>query len=90
MMPNSPSTDGDKPSDSLQIQADRFVPADRFKQKQSVAALRKLAEASLLAANKERVAALDGEGEISTTFITRKESIAAVAQTEIILRSIFS
>ena len=89
-MSDSPLNDADKPCHSAQTQASTFVPAHRFKQKQSVVALQKLAEVSLLAANQERVAALDGEGEVCTSFINRKESIAAVAQTEIILRSIFS
>ena len=89
-MPQLPENNSNKPPKEELRTSPLFIPAERFKQKQSVHALRKIAELSIQAANQERVAALDGEGNVCASFIKRKETIAAAAQTEIILRGIFS
>ena len=67
-----------------------FVPAKRFKTQRSVATLENIAYNANLMADRERVAAFDGETSYSACVIECQQSLAATAQAEIILRNIFN
>lgn len=67
-----------------------LVPAKRFKMERSVASLEVIAYNANLMADRERVAAFDGESSYSACVIECQQSLAATAQTEIILRRILN
>ncbi|OUR91746.1 hypothetical protein A9Q81_17530 [Gammaproteobacteria bacterium 42_54_T18] len=67
-----------------------FVPAKRFKTERSIATLGVIAYNANLMADRERVAAFDGESSYSACVIECQQSLAATAQAEIILRRIFN
>lgn len=67
-----------------------LVPAKRFELERSVASLEVIAYNANLMADRERVAAFDGESSYSACVIECQQSLAATAQTEIILRRILN
>ncbi len=67
-----------------------FVPAKRFKTQRSIVSLENIAYNATLMADRERVAAFDGESSYSVCVIECQQSLAATAQAEIILRRIFN
>lgn len=67
-----------------------FIAAERFESHKNTASLEMIEYKASLAADRARVAALDGESTYSASTIKHEQALAAIARTEIILRQIFN
>ncbi|OUS30927.1 hypothetical protein A9Q99_05320 [Gammaproteobacteria bacterium 45_16_T64] len=72
------------------IKTQSFVAAKRFKTEKAIRSLEAIAYNASLAADRARVAALDGEASYSVSTVKYEQALAATARTEIILRQIFN
>ena len=70
-------------------QGSKFIPAKRFHTQQSNRALKQISTSAILEADKYRLASIDGDAPCARKLINQQQNLAASAETEIILRSIF-
>lgn len=70
-------------------QSSTFIPAQRLSDQKSDDMLKQLSLQAILEADKCRLASIDGDTPCIRKHITQQHKVAACAETEIILRSIF-
>lgn len=70
-------------------QGSRFEPAKRFEAKHSTDSLKRIVANASLKADMYRLASIDGDTPCVRKMITQHQNVAASAEAEIILRSIF-
>lgn len=70
-------------------QGSKFEPAKRYQTNQSNETLKRIAAKATLEADMHRLASIDGDTPCVRKLITQHQNIAASAEAEIILRSIF-